>query len=123
QESQIVQAGDAVLADAAGHNAGEVRQVRIDVQADAVKRHAAPHAHADRCDLVFLCAAHHPDADAAFPPLARHIERGESPDQPFLEPAHEAAHVAAAPPEVQHDIADALARPVIGELSAAACPE
>jgi len=55
------------------------------------------------------------------PPGARtDVEGRERADQPFLKVGHEPAHVAAAPPEIKHRIGDALARPVIGELAAAA---
>ena len=40
-------------------------------------------------------------------------------DQPAFERGDEGAHVGAAALEVEHDVSDALARPVIGELAAA----
>src|SRR3546814_20551306 len=40
--AEIDQAGDAVPADAAGHDAVEMRQLRLDVQGDAVEGHPAP---------------------------------------------------------------------------------
>ena len=45
------QAGDAVLADAAGHDAGEMRRGRLDVQRHPVPAHPAGDAHADGADL------------------------------------------------------------------------
>ena len=74
----------------------------------------ALHPDADGGDLVLaagaLVGAAHPHADPVLPALAGDVEGGERADQPFLEVGHEAAHVAAAPPEVEHHIGDALAR-------------
>ena len=67
-----------------------------------------------------LVRAPHPDADAVVAPLAAHLEGRERADDPFLERGDEAAHVRAAALEVEHDIGDALAGTVIGELPAAA---
>ena len=46
-------------------------------------------------------------------------KRCQRPDEPFLEIGDVAAHVAAAPLEIEHEVDDALAGPVIGELPAA----
>ena len=62
----------------------------------------------------------HPHPDAIFAPLAAHVEGGERADDPFLDRGDEAAHVRRAALEIEHDIADALAGTVIGELPAAA---
>src|SRR5579862_4313570 len=51
QDAQIVQAGHAELADAAGYDAVEMREIGVDVERHAVKRHPAPHAYADGGDL------------------------------------------------------------------------
>ena len=122
-----MQAGDAVLADAAGDDAGVMAEVGRDVQRDAVPAHPAGDAHADGGDLGLgpRGVIGDPDADAALAPFAAHAEAGEGADQPFLQPVHEAAHVArraraVRPGEVQHDVGDALAGAVIGPLPAAA---
>src|SRR4029079_12329309 len=53
------------------------------------------------------------------PPLPFDIELRERGDQPVLEITNKSTHVALALLEIQHDVADALARTMIGELSAA----
>ena len=94
----------------------------------AVKRRPAPHADADRGDLVLgrravdsrrLVGPRDPDADAVLARFARDAERAERVDQPAFERGDEGAHVGAAALEVEHDIGHPLARPVIGELAAA----
>src|SRR6202030_3228118 len=115
---------EARLVDAARHNAGEMAEVGIDVEADAVQAHPAFHPDADGRDLVLatlaLVGTGHPYADPVLPALAANVEGRQRADQPFLQVGHESAHVAAAPLEVEHRIGHALARPVIGELAAAA---
>src|SRR5690606_16871104 len=97
----------------------------LHIQRDAVETDPTADADADGGDLVLAqCAAGagavDPDADAALAPLALHAEFGERLDQPFLEAANEAAHVATAPGEVEHHIGHALPGAVIGRLAAAA---
>src|SRR5712672_386107 len=115
---------EARLTDAARHDAAEMAKVGIDIEADAMEAYPALHPDADGGDLVLAALAlvppAHPDADPVLPALAADVEVRERTDQPFLQVSHEPAHVAAAPPEVKHRIGDALARPVIGELAAAA---
>ena len=105
------------------------REVRRDVERHAVERRPAPHPDADRGDLVLgerpvgparPVGTGDPDADPVRPRLARDAERRERPDQPAFEGADIGAHVGAAALEVEHDIGDPLAGPVIGELPAAA---
>ena len=62
----------------------------------------------------------HPDADPAGAALAPDIEAGEGADDPFLKVMDIAAQVRPARPQIDHGIGDPLARPVIGELAAAA---
>ena len=85
-----------MLADAAGHDAAEMRKVRLDVDRDAVERHPVAHADADGGDLVFALAAPHPHAHPVLPPLALDVEGVQRVDHPLLEAGHEGAHVAAA---------------------------
>src|SRR5262249_15209404 len=103
-----------------------MRKLGMDVERDAVQADPALHADADRGDLVLAAArpvvAANPDADAVVAALALDVEGGERADDPFFERDDEAAHVAAAALEVEHQVDDALARPVIGELPAAADP-
>ena len=62
----------------------------------------------------------HPHADAIVAALAAHVEGRKRADDPFLDGGDEAANVGRAALEIEHDIADPLARPMIGELAAAA---
>src|SRR5262249_5885062 len=112
------------VADAARHDAAEMAEAGIDIEADAMEAHPALHPDADGGDLVLAAFAFvpppHPDADPVLPALAADVERRERAAKPFLQVGPERAHVTAAPPEVKHHVDDALARPVIGELAAAA---
>jgi hypothetical protein len=126
RQAEINQARHAValFRYAAWHDPGKMRQVRLDVQRDAVQRHPLAHANTDGGDLVLVAVAFvgtpHPDADAVVAPLAAHIECSKRLDDPLLQGADEHAHVRLSPVEVEHHISHALAGPVIGELSAAA---
>ena len=74
---------------------------------------------ADRADLGFVGAAAGPDADP--PGLAPRLdaEVGERGDHPAFEAMDEAANVAPALLEVEHEVADPLAGAVIGVAPAA----
>src|SRR5512143_1960892 len=89
-----MQAGDAMLADAAGDDAGVVAEIRRDVQRDAVPAHPTGDADTDRGDLFLNVAGRDPDADAPLASLAANAEVGEGANQPFLQPVHVAADVA-----------------------------
>src|SRR5579871_4637518 len=106
-----------MLGDAAGDDAGVVRQVGLDVDRNAVERNPVADAHADRRDLVLpAILAHHPDADPAVAALAAYVEAGEGADYPALEVGHVASHVLPALAQVEHGVGHALAGPVIGVL-------
>src|SRR6202007_3403241 len=78
-----------------------------------------PHAHADRGNLFLVPRGpHHPYADAPVAPLAAHREAREWPDDPSLELVRVAAHILPAAAQIQHDIDDPLAGPVIGITAA-----
>ena len=128
RQPEVDEAGDAVAADAARHDAVEMREVGLDVDRDAVEADPAPDPDADRRDLVLGRAAvrlrrpvrpHHPDPDPPGPPLAADREGRERADHPLLQPPDVGAHVAPAAVEVEHRVGDALARPVVGVLAAA----
>src|SRR5258708_36925494 len=112
------------LADPARHDAAEMAEVGIDIEADAVQAPPALHPDAYGGDLVLaapaLVAPAHPHAYPVLPALATDVEGRERADQPFLQVGHEPAHVAATPLKVKHHVGDALAGPVIRELAAAA---
>ena len=95
EDAEVGEAGHALLADAAGDDAGEVVEHRIDVERDPVERHPAADADADRGDLVLaaeaLFRARDPDADPVVAPLALDVETGERADDPCLERGDEAA--------------------------------
>src|SRR5579875_3336806 len=120
-DSKRGERGDAMLADAAGHDAAVVSEIGRDVERDAVVGHAVPHPDADGGDLVLAPAvACDPDADSPVAAFARDAEIGERADDPFLEGPDEGAQIAAAAVEVEQHIGDALAGPVIGPLPTAA---
>src|SRR3569623_2571603 len=90
RKAEIDETGDAVLAAAAGHDSGEVLQIRLDVQADAVERHPAAQFRPEGRDLVLADGgsgrlALDPDADAALAPRAVDIEFAERADDPGLQ--------------------------------------
>ena len=105
---------------AAGHDAGKVREVRLDVQADAVEGHPAPDPDADGGDLVLrglaLVGPAHPHPDPVLPALAADVEGIEGGDEPGLQGRHVAAQVRRAAVQVQHHVGHALAGAVIGVL-------
>src|SRR6476620_1715867 len=111
-----------MFADAAGNNAGEMRQIGSDVQADAVERNPMAYPDSDRGNLVFrtarLVGPVHPDADPVLASFAFDIEAFQGPDDPLFEGGYVGAQIGAAMLQIEHDIGDALARPVIGELAA-----
>ena len=122
--AQSRQAGDPVLGDAAGHDAGEVAEVRRDVE-------ATPWKLTQRRSLTPMAAIFSsppggvldPDADPAGTRLACDAELRQRRDDPGLQGGDEGAHVAAALAQVEHDIGHPLAGPVIGVLPAAAALE
>ena len=57
RQPQVHKARHPMLADAAGHDAVEMREIRIDIDRDAVERNPVPHADADGRDLVFAFPA------------------------------------------------------------------
>ena len=75
--------------------------------------------HAERADLGLAAAPVGPDADPPRRPPRRDAELAERRDQPAFERMDEVADVAPAPVEVEQDVADPLARPVIGVAPAA----
>src|ERR1051325_2002316 len=84
-DAEIGEAGDAMAAHAARHDPGKVRQVRRNVERDAVIGHPVADAHADGGDLVLAAVApRHPNADAVRAPLARDAELRQCADQPRL---------------------------------------
>jgi hypothetical protein len=62
----------------------------------------------------------HPDADTLFPALALDVHAGERLDNHAFESSDEGPDVLLAPLQVEHDVDDALSRPVIGVFAAAA---
>ncbi len=128
--AEVGQAGDAVVgfSDAARDDAGKMGEIRVDVERDAVKRHPAPHAHANGGDLVLgrlaqrrsgFVGPRDPYADSGLARLADDVERLQRLDQPAFERGHIGAHVGPSAPEVEHDVSDPLPGSVIGELAAA----
>ena len=75
-----------------------------------MERHPAPHAHAERRDLVFghrpvprggLVRPADPDADAVLAPFRADVERFQGVDQPALQRADIGAYIRAPPPSIR----------------------
>src|SRR3954469_14245333 len=69
---------------------------------------------------VALVGPPDPDADAVLAPLALHVEGRESADDQLFQRRDIGPYVGSPPLQVQHQIGHPLARPVIGDLAAAA---
>src|SRR5262249_32172430 len=106
------------IAHPAGHDAGEMIELRIDVDAYAVKGDPMAKPHPDGGNLVLATVAvTHPDADAIGPPLAHDLEFAQGLDDPLLQIVHEQAHVRLALLEIEHHISDSLSGAVVGVLA------
>lgn len=113
----------------ARHDSPKMRKIRRDIERDAMQGNPAPDPDPDRRDLVLgalaifaarLFGTGNPDSDAVASPLALDIESRQSRDDPSFQRANEGAQIGLAAIEIEQDIGDALARPVIGELPATA---
>ena len=114
----------ALFAHTAWHDAGEVREVRVHVDRNAVQRHPLFHADTDGGNFVFVSFAFlrppHPDANSIFAPLGTHAGGSQSPYDPFFQRGDEMPHVRPATSQIDHDIGHALSWPVICELTSTA---
>ena len=93
----------------------ERREVAANVQGEPVHRDPMPDADADRGDLSIF----DPDAGQARPGRGGDPDFGQGFDQQLFQPAQITMEILAASAQVDDRIADQLARPVIGRLSAA----
>src|SRR5262249_49431658 len=122
--AQCGQAGDPMLADAAGDNSSKMRQIRCHIDAEAVRAHPAPQPDADGGDLVLSeripLLELHPDADKTLAGVRLHAERSQGVNDQCLKRVDEGAYVGPAGAHVEHHVADPLAGAVIGELAATA---
>ena len=108
-----------VSVEPARDDAGEMLELRIDVEADAVQAHPAPHAHADARDLGAA------DEDADLRRRAARLRRRGGPASRSAKSSSAATKARTSRPrraEVEHHIGHALAGAVIGEAPAAAAP-
>src|SRR5258708_33328305 len=85
------------LADPARHDAAEMAEVGIDIEADAVQAHPALHPDAYGGDLVLAALAlvepAHPHADPVLTALATVVEGSVPADQNVLYVCHVPAHI------------------------------
>src|SRR5271169_2509287 len=95
-------------------------------------RDPAPQTNAQSGDLVLgrgaarpgrLVWPPDPNADAIFARFGADAQKSKRVDQPSLQSADEGANIGASALQIEHDVSDALPRPVIRELTAAAGPE
>src|SRR5690606_29329721 len=91
RDAKIHERCNAMLRDAARHDAAIVAKVGIDIDGDAVKADPAAHPHADGGDLVLAIPAIHPDADAALALLAANLILRQRFDHPVFEILHKGA--------------------------------
>src|SRR5690348_9143671 len=100
-----------------------MRQLRLDIDRNAMERDPAPQPYADRGDLVLvlwpLVRPPDPDADAVLAPLAADVEGGQGPDDPFLQRRDIGPDIGAPTLQIEHHVSHALAGAVIGDLAAA----
>src|SRR5688500_15194920 len=97
-----------------------MRQVGCDVDRKAVHRHPAAHATAERPDLGLGWPFAGPDADSARLAACVDAQLAQRGDHPAFQGMDEAADILAARFEVEDQIADPLAWPMIGIAAAAA---
>ena len=114
-------AGYAIFRDAAGHDAAKVRQIRVEIDREAVERDPATDPDPDRSDLGLVGSLADPDPDSAGCAVGGNPEITERGDHPTFDRADEAADIAPAPVEVEHQIDHPLAgpnaQPAIGDTS------
>ena len=114
-DTELRERSHAVLGDPARNDAAIMLEFRVNIERDTMVRDPPAHAHADRGNLFLIPRGpHDPDADAAVAPFSVHSEARDGLDYPFLELVHVAAHILPAAAQIQHDIGDPLAGPVIG---------
>src|SRR5690606_15101564 len=106
------------VADPARHDLVVRREGVAAVEREAVQRHAALDAHADRRDLLFARLAVDPHAGAALHLAGVDAVLAQQLDEHALEPAY-VAHDLALRADAHDGVADELARPVPRDLAAA----
>src|SRR5436853_3822322 len=107
--------GHAFVSDAAWHDHPKVLQVGVDVEREAVTGNPARDSDADGGDLFVT----DPHAGQPGDALAFDTVFANRANQDFFDVAHVTVHVAAIRLEIDHRIADQLARPVISHVAAA----
>ncbi len=118
------QGGDCLVGDAAGDDVVEHRQIRVDIEGEAVHRPAPVHPHADGAYLAGAATAlgAEPYTRVPIEPLSPlQAEVTEHVDDELLDPMDKGRHGSRPDGHVQHRVADELAGPVIGDVTAAVC--
>src|SRR5262245_9255463 len=109
-----------------------MRQIRLDIDRDAVKAHPAAKPYADGGDLVFRRRAvrlmwpirsDDPDSDPVFAPFAPNVESVEGEYDPLLKRGHKGTYVLPAAAEIEHHVGNPLAGSMVRIFAAAACVE
>lgn len=116
---KFIKAGDPKFGDAAGHDPGEVRQVRSDIQREAVESDPMFDPDPKGADLRFLGTFPDPDPNAPLGTMRFNSKLFQRVNHPALEGPDEAANVLAALFKVENYISDTLARTVVGVATAA----
>jgi len=121
RDAQLGQAGHRIFADPARDDTAEMAEIRVDVNRKTMHRDPFANADSNRANLGFLsvrCVT--PDTDSALDRPGRDPEFSQRSNHPILHGMNKTPHIRIALFQVQDDIADPLARPVICMPPAAA---
>lgn len=120
RNAECGEAGDGEFGNAAGDNAAEMREIRVDIDRQAVQGYPAPDAYADGSYFCFpSIAVVAPDAYAPLCAARGDAEIGEGIDHPALDSMNEPPDIAAALRQVELNVGNALPRTMIGVAPAA----
>lgn len=120
RNAQLGKAGHRIFADSAGDDAAKMAEIRVDIDRKAVHRHPFADADPDRANLGFPPVRRvAPDADPAIHRPCAHAKFCQRRYHPVFQCMDEAADIRVAILQIEHDIAHALARAVIGMAATA----
>ena len=111
----LLDGGHGGIGDAAVVYEGEVVEVRGEVEGQAVHGYPALHVDANGGDFILG----NPDTGLSVSPGPGNAKACECADQDFFQLPEMLSQVCAVPSEVQNGVPDDLARPVVGDVSAA----
>src|SRR5690606_10766448 len=122
--AKVLQACDAMLAHATGHNSPEMAEIGRDIEAQPVEADPSADPDADGRDLVLsqltLIGPAHPHTDSVRPALAVDAEHRQRINHPAFKSSDEGSNITDPAAYVEHDVDDSLTRTVVGELASTA---